>query len=540
MQMKDSEQRAKDLIAALEAAANGCWEDFVLNGDPELEQATARLFAKVRSLHSESNRAMSNIANADVRMLLWREALQKINAADSLFHHGGKLADFYQSIVVEAMQMTRARYGALGLFDEDGNLEQFITEGMDAETIAGIGHPPEGRGLLKALLNECTPVSVDSIADDPRFIGFPPGHPPMRTLISAPLVVSYRLKGVIYLADKEIGEFFDPQKQVYAEKFTEEDEDMLGLFADYLVRSLERTDLVIALQQSNKDLEKERSTLQEMVEKLRDTQNQLLQAEKMASIGQLAAGVAHEINNPIGFVNSNLGTLAGYIEDMFSVIDAYEQTVAEVDQNLIDREKIDSLRKKLQFELLREDVPDLLHESRDGLARVKNIVNDLKDFSRMPAAEWQYVDLHQGLESTLNIVGNEIKYKADVVRNYGVLPEVECLPSQLNQVFLNLLMNAAQAISERGTIILSSGTEKETVWVAITDSGQGISPKNLSRIFEPFFTTKPVGKGTGLGLSLSYSIVQKHHGRIEVGSKVGEGTTFRVVLPVKQPTKIEM
>jgi signal transduction histidine kinase len=540
MQMKDSEQRAKDLIAALEAAANGCREDFVLNGDPELEQATARLFAKVRSLHSESNRAMSNIANADVRMLLWREALQKINAADSLFHHGGKLADFYQSIVVEAMQMTRARYGALGLFDEDGNLEQFITEGMDAETIAGIGHPPEGRGLLKALLNECTPVSVDSIADDPRFIGFPPGHPPMRTLISAPLVVSYRLKGVIYLADKEIGEFFDPQKQVYAEKFTEEDEDMLGLFADYLVRSLERTDLVIALQQSNKDLEKERSTLQEMVEKLRDTQNQLLQAEKMASIGQLAAGVAHEINNPIGFVNSNLGTLAGYIEDMFSVIDAYEQTVAEVDQNLIDREKIDSLRKKLQFELLREDVPDLLHESRDGLARVKNIVNDLKDFSRMPAAEWQYVDLHQGLESTLNIVGNEIKYKADVVRNYGVLPEVECLPSQLNQVFLNLLMNAAQAISERGTIILSSGTEKETVWVAITDSGQGISPKNLSRIFEPFFTTKPVGKGTGLGLSLSYSIVQKHHGRIEVGSKVGEGTTFRVVLPVKQPTKIEM
>ncbi|WP_082879899.1 ATP-binding protein [Methylomonas methanica] len=540
MQMKDSEQRAKDLIAALEAAANGCREDFVLNGDPELEQATARLFAKVRSLHSESNRAMSNIANADVRMLLWREALQKINAADSLFHHGGKLADFYQSIVVEAMQMTRARYGALGLFDEDGNLEQFITEGMDAETIAGIGHPPEGRGLLKALLNECTPVSVDSIADDPRFIGFPPGHPPMRTLISAPLVVSYRLKGVIYLADKEIGEFFDPQKQVYAEKFTEEDEDMLGLFADYLVRSLERTDLVIALQQSNKDLEKERSTLQEMVEKLRDTQNQLLQAEKMASIGQLAAGVAHEINNPIGFVNSNLGTLAGYIEDMFSVIDAYEQTVAEVDQNLIDREKIGELRKKLKFELLREDVPDLLHESRDGLARVKNIVNDLKDFSRMPAAEWQYVDLHQGLESTLNIVGNEIKYKADVVRNYGVLPEVECLPSQLNQVFLNLLMNAAQAISERGTIILSSGTEKETVWVAITDSGQGISPKNLSRIFEPFFTTKPVGKGTGLGLSLSYSIVQKHHGRIEVGSKVGEGTTFRVVLPVKQPTKIEM
>ncbi|MDO9104926.1 MAG: ATP-binding protein [Methylovulum sp.] len=538
--MTDPEQRANVLIAALVAAVNGGQEDFVPDGDPEWAQVTARLFAKVRTLHSESNRAMNDIANSDVRMLLWREALQNINSADSLFHHGGKLSDFYQSMLVEAMQMTRARYGALGLFDGDGTLVQFITEGMDAETIAVIGHPPEGRGLLKALMNECKPICEASIAGDPRFNGFPPGHPPMRTLIGAPLVVSDRLKGVIYLADKEIGEFFDVQKQVYAEKFTEEDEVMLGLFADYLVRSLERTELVIALQQSNKDLEKERATLHEMVEKLRDTQNQLLQAEKMASIGQLAAGVAHEINNPIAFVNSNLGALAGYIEDMFSIIDAYGQAVTEVDQNLINHEKIDGLRKKLQFEHLREDVPDLLHESSDGLARVKKIVGDLKDFSRMPATEWQDVDLHQGLESTLNIVWNEIKYKAEVIRNYGVLPEVECLPSQLNQVFQNLLMNAAQAISERGTITLSSGTENETVWVAISDSGQGISPENLSRIFDPFFTTKPVGKGTGLGLSLSYSIVQTHHGWIEVSSKVGEGTTFRVVLPVKQPIEIEI
>lgn len=394
--MKDSEQRAKDLIAALEAAANGWLEDFAPSGDPEWAQATARLFAKVRTLHSESNRAMSNIANADVRMLLWREALQKINAADSLFHHGGKLADFYQSIVVEAMQMTRARYGALGLFDEAGNLEQFITEGMDAETIADIGHPPSRTRFIESTI-ECNPVSVDSIVDDPRFNGFPPGHPPMRTLISAPLVVSDRLRGVIYLADKEIGEFFDLQKQVYAERFTEEDEVMLGLFADYLVRSLERTELVIALQQSNNNLEKERSTLQEMVEKLRDTQNQLLQSEKMASIGQLAAGVAHEINNPIGFVTSNLGTLASYIEAMFSVIDAYEQAVAEANQSFINCEKIDELKKKLQLEYLREDVPDLLNESRDGLALVKKIVNDLKDFSRASAAEWQYVDLHQWL-----------------------------------------------------------------------------------------------------------------------------------------------
>lgn len=539
-----SVERVKHLIAALEAAANGRLVDFLPSGGSDdvgrLEQAAVKLFARVRNMGAESNQAMNNLANADVRLLLWSEALQKINAADSLFHHGGKLADFYHSIVLEAMQMIRARYGALILFNEAGNLQQFITEGMDAETKARIGHLPKGLGLLKVLSNGRKPVSVDDIAADPRSCGFPPGHPLMSTLIGAPLMLGDRVKGVLYLADKESGEFFDLQQAVYGEKFTEEDECMLGLFADYLMRSLERTELVIALQQSNENIDKERATLQEMVEKLRDTQNQLLQAEKMASIGQLAAGVAHEINNPIGFVNSNLSTLASYINDLFSIINVYEQTLAEAGQNPINREPIDQLRKQLQFEYLREDLPDLLSESLDGLERVKKIVTDLKDFSRIPAVEWQFIDLHQGLDSTLNIVGNEIKYKAEVIKNYGVLPELECLPAQLNQVFLNLLMNAAQSIVEQGTITISTGTDKETVWVAISDSGQGISPENLSRIFEPFFTTKSVGQGTGLGLSLSYSIVQKHHGRIEVSSIVGEGTTFRVVLPVKQPKEIEI
>lgn len=315
-------ERVRNLVAALEAAANGRLVDFSPTGGSDavgrLEQATVKLFAKMRNMGDESNLAMSNLANADVRLLLWSSALQKINAADSLFHHGGKLADFYHSIVAEAMQMTRARYGALGLFDEDGKLEQFVTVGIDAETKARIGHPPEGLGLLKVLSKERIPVTVDHIAADPRFCGFPPGHPVMSTLISAPLVVGDRVKGVIYLANKEIGEFFDVQKLTCAERFSEEDKGMLGLFADYLMRSLERTELVIALQQSNEDLEQKRAALQEMVEKLNEAQNQLLQAEKMASIGQLAAGVAHEINNPIGFVNSNLSTLASYVKDILN------------------------------------------------------------------------------------------------------------------------------------------------------------------------------------------------------------------------------
>jgi signal transduction histidine kinase len=538
--MTDSAERVKNLIEALEAAADGRrLEDFVSVGGADavgrLEQAAARLFVKVRNINAESGQAMSNLVNANVRLLLWSEALQKINAADSQFHHGGTLDDFYHTIVVDAMQMTRARYGALGLFDEQGNLVRFLTEGVDAETSARIGHLPEGRGLLTALMHEHKPVRVSDIAADPRSCGFPPGHPPMRTLIGAPLVVGDRVKGVIYLTDKEGGELFGTEKEVFAEKFTEEDEGMLGLFTDYLVRSLERTELVIALQKSNNDIEEKRADLQKMVVKLNDAQNQLLQSEKMASIGQLAAGVAHEINNPIGFINSNLGSLTRYLGDMFAIIDAYEQMETESERKGTSYEKIRELKKKLGLAFLREDVPALLNESQDGLARVKKIINDLKDFSHVDESMWQWANLHKGLDSTLNVVKNEIKYKAEVVKQYGELPEVECLPSQLNQVFLNLLMNAVQAIAERGTITISTGSEGGTVWVAIADTGQGISPENLGRIFDPFFTTKPIGKGTGLGLSLSYSIVKKHGGRIEVTSKVGVGTTFRIILPVKHP-----
>jgi signal transduction histidine kinase len=171
----------------------------------------------------------------------------------------------------------------------------------------------------------------------------------------------------------------------------------------------------------------------------------------------------------------------------------------------------------------------------EGLRRVRDIVQALKDFSHVDEAEWQVADLHHGLDSTLNIVSNEIKYKAQVVKEYGLLPEINCLASQLNQVFMNLLINAGHAIKEQGTIRIRTGAENGWVWVEIADTGVGIAPEHLNRIFEPFFTTKPVGTGTGLGLSLSYGIVNKHGGRIDVASELGRGTRFTVRLPVKQP-----
>ena len=187
-----------------------------------------------------------------------------------------------------------------------------------------------------------------------------------------------------------------------------------------------------------------------------------------------------------------------------------------------------------RYAFLKEDVVNLIHETCDVVSRVKKIVQDLKDFSRVDISpEWQLADLHQGLDSTLNVVNHEIKYKAEVVKEYGELPAVECLPSQLNQVFMNMLVNAVHAIAERGTITLCTGTAGDEVWVEIADTGSGIAPENMKRIFDPFFTTKPVGTGTGL--SLSYGIVQKHQGRIEVKSELGKGTVFRIALPIRQP-----
>ena len=271
-------------------------------------------------------------------------------------------------------------------------------------------------------------------------------------------------------------------------------------------------------------------------EQLSMAQAQLLQSEKLASIGQLAAGVAHEINNPISFVFSNFGTLQTYVASLLRVLARYEAAEPLIADADVAR-GIADLREQVDLAFLQEDILALMAESRDGIERVRKIVQDLKDFSRVDAhQQWQWADLHQGIDSTLNIVNNEVKYKADVVKEYGTIPEVECLPSQINQVIMNIVVNGAQAIEgRRGRITIRTGASGGNVWIEIADNGCGIPQAIQSRIFDPFFTTKPIGTGTGLGLSLSYGIIQKHRGRIDMQSEEGVGTTFRIELPIRQP-----
>jgi two-component system, NtrC family, sensor kinase len=274
-------------------------------------------------------------------------------------------------------------------------------------------------------------------------------------------------------------------------------------------------------------------------DKLSKAQEHLVQSEKLASIGQLAAGVAHEINNPIGYIFSNFGTLENYLASLFEMLDVYEQSESSHTSPETVRE-LKSKREDIELDFLKEDIPTLMRESREGIVRVRKIVQDLKDFSHVDASqEWQLADLIQGFDSTLNVVGNEVKYKADVIKEYGAMPKVECLASQINQIFMNLVVNAAHAIgADRGKITIRCGTEGDNIWFEVADTGSGIPKDSLPRIFDPFYTTKPVGKGTGLGLSLSYGIVQKHHGQIEVATELGKGTTFRVTLPIIQPTNV--
>ncbi|MFH2066136.1 MAG: ATP-binding protein [Pseudomonadota bacterium] len=311
---------------------------------------------------------------------------------------------------------------------------------------------------------------------------------------------------------------------ITAKKLAEE--DLYRLNQELEGRVAERTQ---ELKASNADLEKAYRDLQ-------TAHSRMLQQEKMASIGQLAAGVAHEINNPLAFIISNLGTLKEYSKELAEFHHTQEASL----RNLIEAspgnemfEEINRQRETMDIDFILEDIEELVAESLDGGTRMKEIVQNLKNFARLDEAEYKMTDLNQGLESTLKIVWNELKYKVKVTKSYGDLPQIMCNPGELNQVFMNLLVNAAQAIEHQGEIDVATRKVGDTIVIEISDTGCGIPVDKLNRIFEPFYTTKEVGKGTGLGLSIVYDIVEKHDGEIAVDSRLGQGTRFTISLPIR-------
>lgn len=264
---------------------------------------------------------------------------------------------------------------------------------------------------------------------------------------------------------------------------------------------------------------------------LKESQARIIQQEKMASIGQLAAGVAHEINNPMGYITSNMNSLWKYAEKLAQFIEIQEQAIEKCADEAT-KTSIVELKRQIKLDFVMKDFRDLITESLEGSKRVSKIVQDLKSFSRAEGHDAILADLNECIQSTINVVRNEIKYVAQLDLQFGDIPLVFCRPQQISQVVMNLLVNAAHSIFDKGLITVATATAGDMVEISVSDTGCGISPEHMEKIFEPFFTTKEVGKGTGLGLAISADIVQKHGGELLVSSEVGKGTTFTVRLPI--------
>ncbi|HLG20898.1 MAG TPA: ATP-binding protein [Bdellovibrionota bacterium] len=265
---------------------------------------------------------------------------------------------------------------------------------------------------------------------------------------------------------------------------------------------------------------------------LKHTQAQLVHSEKMSALGQMVAGIAHELNNPINFISGNLDSMEEYSGQLRNSVEAIRKIVSDSPPL---KQRFEETLKKHDIDFLLEDMAKLIRSIRTGSDRAADLVQGLKTFSRLDEAEFKETDLHGDLDMALTLLRHEFKDRVEIHRDYGAIPKIRCMANQLNQVFINILHNAIQAIEKNGDIWIRTSVEGENVRIEIEDNGIGIPPENLKKIFDPFFTTKDVGKGTGLGLSISYGIVERHGGVIEVGSTLKKGTTFRVILPIAPP-----
>ena len=295
------------------------------------------------------------------------------------------------------------------------------------------------------------------------------------------------------------------------------------------------------VKQRTEELREANTSLTSTLRNLKDAQSQLVEAEKMASLGQLTAGIAHEINNPINFVKSNIRPLQLDIHDLQEVIRRYEELGQHLGNDVsVKWAEVEAFKKEIDLGYINDEIQSLIRGIEDGAVRTAEIVKELRTFSRLDESELKQVDIHEGIDSTLVLLRNNMPKNIRIVRKYGNLPLVECFPGKLNQVFMNLLNNAIYAIRDKKTdneefiTITTTRLGKDHITISIADTGVGMLPEVRERIFEPFFTTKDVGEGTGLGLSIVFSIIEKHGGRIEVHTEFQKGTNFILTLPVMQ------
>ena len=416
-----------------------------------------------------------------------------------------------------AERLTESKIGFLHFVNDDQETLELVTwtGGALRGCTAGYDnhYPISSAGIWADCFRNRAPMVVNDYATHTIKKGLPDGHAHLERFVSVPVVEGQRVCMMLGVGNKSTA-------------YTPTDVDTLQLIGNDLWRMARRRRAEQALQQRLHELEV-------VNKKLADLKLHLLQTEKLASIGQLAAGVAHEINNPIGFLRSNLSTMSGYVNGLIEVVKAYEAIEAPAANEVPAAvEAVRSLKQQTDHDFVVEELPTLIAESQDGIERVRKIVLDLKNFSRAGDTDWQWADLTQGLESTINIVWNQIKYKAELRREYQPMPQVYCIASQINQVVMNLLVNAVQSIDQTGTITVRTGADTTQAWIEVEDTGCGMTEEQKHHIFEPFFTTKPPGQGTGLGLAIAWRVMERHHGHFDIDSTVNQGTRIRINLPI--------
>ncbi|MBG0861262.1 MAG: AAA family ATPase [Bacteroidales bacterium] len=438
-----------------------------------------------------------------------------------------------------------AQKGILLLKDEEG----FFVEG---EAVAGTGqvivlrHIPysECNDMAHIIINYVLRVNKILVLDDASDQGsFKTDEyvrsNKIRSVLCLPLIFKNKISGILYL-----------ENNLASGTFTSERVEVLKILSGQIVISIENARLYRNLEeynrlleenvakrtaeisQQNEQLSNQKEELGAALENLRQSQYKLIQSEKMASLGQLVAGIAHEINNPVNFISAGVDSLDANLEEIGQVLDIYHKiTPTNVEVKL---KEIEELKKKIEYRKAIREIEKLINSIKNGTKRTTEIVKGLRTFSRLDEDSLKMADIHEGLDSTLILLHNKYKNRIKIVKNYGYMPLIECFPGQLNQVFMNILSNAVDAIEDKGTITINTSISGGQVQINIKDTGRGI-PQNLKeKIFEPFYSTKDAGMGTGLGLSISLAIIEKHKGKIDFRSEVGRGSEFMISLPVTQ------
>ncbi|ALF53553.1 histidine kinase [Nostoc piscinale CENA21] len=434
-------------------------------------------------------------------------------------------------LIQEASQLIPSTGGAILLLNQKTNFFEILAE---IGSSSYLQQPIKlGEGIIGNIVQMGRGEIVNNLVAYPRYLG---ENKQFNSLICVPLNVEERVVGAIVIGSET------------AVNYTNRDLKLLSILAMQAGVAIEKALLYEQSCEAAKIAQIQAQQLQTTLHELQQTQAQLIQSEKMSSLGQLVAGIAHEINNPVNFISGNISHAQQYVDDLLRLVHIYQDNCDYIPA-------VQELSEEIDLDFVAEDLPKLISSMNLGIKRVREIVLSLRNFSRTEQSQMTAADIHEGIDSTLLILNNRLKtgcskFGIEVIKNYDVIPLVECYPSQLNQVFMNILANAIDALDgqeKEGIITISTSLENGKILtnspyivVRIQDNGSGMTEEVRDRLFEPFFTTKPIGKGTGLGMPICRKIIEKHNGKIECFSESGQGTVFCIHIPITARKNVEV